>query len=132
MSLNTATPDTVKVLLPLPLADAYDYLPFQGSELSAGSIVSVPFGARQLVGVVWGKGDGTLPKAKLKTITALVDLPSLPGTCRTFIAWVAAYTVTPPGAILKMIFGSMRLLAPKKNDVFSLPQPAPDRARLAR
>jgi len=126
MNQSSATPDTIKVLLPLPLADAYDYLPFQGNAPSAGSIVSVPFGARQLVGVVWGKGNGTLPKAKLKTISALVDLPSLPDTCRAFIDWVAAYTVTPPGAILKMIFGSMRLLTPKKNDVFSLPQPVPD------
>ncbi len=119
-------PPTVRVLLPLPLADAYDYLPIPGNTLESGTIVSVPFGPRQMIGVVWGVGSGGVPTAKLKSITAPVDLPALPDASRAFVDWVANYTVTPPGAVLKMTFGSMKLLKPKKNDVFSLPQPKPD------
>lgn len=126
MTSNSATPATLKVLLPLPLAEAYDYLPLEGQELEPGTIVYVPFGPKQLIGVVWGTGSSHVPAAKLKAITSLADLPPLPDASRAFVDWVANYTVTPAGAILKMVFGSQKLLTPKKNDIFSLPQPDPD------
>src|SRR3990167_8637024 len=50
--------DTVSVLLPLPLAGAYDYRVPEGAILKAGAFVTVPLGRRRTVGVIWGKGAG--------------------------------------------------------------------------
>ncbi|HIJ62552.1 MAG TPA: hypothetical protein HPQ04_07670, partial [Rhodospirillaceae bacterium] len=48
------------VLLPLPLAGAYDYLaPDDGQPLAAGDFVRVPLGRRTVTGVVWGPAAGT-------------------------------------------------------------------------
>lgn len=121
-----APPATLRVLLPLPLANAYDYLPLQGTETPAGTVVDVPLGARVATGVVWGPGLGDVPAAKLKPIAALSSLPPLPEVTRHFVDWVAHYTLTPPGAVMKMVFGSMRVIAPKKADDYTCPQPDPD------
>jgi len=55
MNQPTSTP-TLRVLLPLPLADFYDYLPLieEGHELkpTLGSIVEVPFGSKQVMDIV--------------------------------------------------------------------------------
>ncbi len=128
-------PATLRVLLPVPLADAYDYLPMAGVEtpvgdtvaMPIGTVVDVPFGKRMLAGVVWGKGGGDVPAAKLKAIANITNLPSLPDATRRFVDWVAAYTLTPPGAVLKMVFGSMRVITPKKkDDEYTAPKFDPD------
>ncbi len=119
-------PTALRVLLPLPLAEAYDYLSLAGENLKPGTIVEVPFGPKQMVGVVWGSGPSSVPAAKLKSITGTPDLPPLPDVSRAFVDWVANYTVTPSGAVLKMVLGNLKRVAPKKNDNFSLPAPDPD------
>src|SRR5947199_244754 len=93
---------TVRVLLPLPLADAYDYSVPEGLKVAPGHFVIVPLGKRQTIGVVWGDGSGEVPPAKLRDI--LDVLPALPmaDPLRRFIDWVAAYTLAPPGAVLRM------------------------------
>ena len=53
-SVENTEPRTVKVLLPLPLADAYDYSVPDGLEVAFGHFVVVPLGKRETVGVVWG------------------------------------------------------------------------------
>jgi primosomal protein N' (replication factor Y) len=122
----TSSPATLRVLLPLPLADAYDYLPLAGQKPQPGVVVEVPLGPKTTVGVVWGPGEGGVPAHKLKVIFGPANLPPLPEASRAFVDWVAQYTVTPPGAVLKMVFGSMRLIKPKKNDDYSSPLPDPD------
>ena len=49
--------DQVAVLLPLPLAGAYDYLVADGMTVAPGDFVEVPLGGRALPGVVWGAGS---------------------------------------------------------------------------
>lgn len=122
----TKPPATLSVLLPLPLAEAYDYLPLEDASRAAGTIVDVPLGKKQMKGVIWGKGMGGVPESKLKPILRLLDLPALPDVSRRFVDWVAHYTVTPKGAVLKMVFGSPRLLELKKKDAISLSPPDPD------
>jgi primosomal protein N' (replication factor Y) len=119
-------PATLRVLLPLPLADAYDYLPLEGTVTPSGTVVVVPFGNKQTIGVVWGKGSGDVPANKLKPILALADLPALPDASRAFVDWVADYTLTPLGTVMKMVFSSLRLIESKKKDVYTCPQPNPD------
>src|SRR5437763_14953383 len=78
----------VRVLLPLPLPKARDYLVPEGAPEGAsegtsvgtsppepGSFVRVPLGQRSLAGVVWdGAGDG-LPEERLKPIIETLPAP---------------------------------------------------------
>ncbi|MFA5040512.1 MAG: primosomal protein N', partial [Bdellovibrionales bacterium] len=119
-------PKTLSVLLPAPLADAYDYLPPDGERPENGAFVEVPFGRRTMLGVVWGEGQGGVPETKLKSIIRTLPLPAVPDVSRNFVDWVAAYTLTPRGAVLKMMFGSSKLIEPKKKDSFACPVFNPD------
>jgi len=101
----------VRVLLPLPLAGAYDY--HAGDEaLGPGDFVAVPLAGREVTGVVWGEGSPDLPAAKLKTVNRRLPARGLPAVSRDFIDWVAAYTLAPPGAVLKMAMSVPAALEP--------------------
>jgi primosomal protein N' (replication factor Y) len=110
---------TVRVLLPLPLADAYDYSVPDGLDVAVGQFVIVPLGKRETLGVVWGEGTGEVAIAKLRDVIEV--LPALPmaDPLRRFIDWVAAYTLAPPGAVLRMAMSSPSALeAPKTELVY--------------
>jgi primosomal protein N' (replication factor Y) (superfamily II helicase) len=96
----------VRVLLPLPLAGAYDYRAEAERGLKPGDVVRVPLGRRQAIGVVWDndeKGGGdAVAGSKLKDVGARCDVPPMTEEMRRFIDWVAAYTLSPPGAVLRM------------------------------
>ena len=100
--LSYRSGDRVAVLLPLPLAGAYDYRVAGGMELAAGDFVEVPLAARTLTGVVWGPGSGAIAEAKLRPVRTRLAAPPLPAVSRRFVDWVAAYTVSAPGAVLRM------------------------------
>ncbi|OWJ56375.1 primosomal protein N' [Inquilinus limosus] len=105
---------TVRVLLPLPLAEAYDYAVPDGMDLAPGSAVEVPLGRLRRIGVVWGPGTGQVARARLKPVLHRFDLPPLPEVARTFIDRVARYTLSPPGAVLRMTLSSTGALEPPK------------------
>jgi primosomal protein N' (replication factor Y) len=92
-----------RVLLPLPLPEALDYLAPEGTSLpEPGSFVHVPLGQRSLAGVVWdGVGD-ELPEDRLKPIIETLPIPRLQPELRRFVERVAAYTMAPPGSVLRM------------------------------
>lgn len=94
----------VPVLLPLPLAQAYDYAVPEGWPVPPpGTIVAAPLGGRVLAGVVWdGPGDGSVPEAKLRPLAALLPVPPMTEALRRLIAFVARWTLAPPGAVLRM------------------------------
>ena len=94
-----STERRVSVLLPLPLAGAYDYSVPQGLNVAPGDFVAVPLGRRQLVGVVWGEGSGDIVDAKLKPIEEILPAPPLPDELRRFVDWTANYTLSAPGAV---------------------------------
>jgi primosomal protein N' (replication factor Y) len=79
---------TVRVLPPLPLADAYDYSVPDGLEVAPGHFVIVPLGKRETIGVVWGEGSGEVAPEKLRDIDDV--LPALPmaDALRRFVDWV--------------------------------------------
>ncbi len=106
--------ERVGVLLPLPLGGVYDYQVGDDLSLAAGDFVAVPFGRREAVGVVWGAGGGNVADAKLKDVTGRLDCPALPCVSRRFVDWVAAYTLSPPGAVLKMAMSVPGALTPPK------------------
>ncbi|MDR3441095.1 primosomal protein N' [Telmatospirillum sp.] len=95
--------DRVAVLLPLPLAGHYDYVVGPAQSLAAGDFVRVPLGTRHAVGVVWGAGSASLAIEKCRPTDGRLDVPPLPAASRKLVDWVAAYTVSPPGAVLRMV-----------------------------
>ncbi len=106
-----------RVLLPLPLSGAYDYLIPEGESLSPGDFVQVPLGRREALGVVWdplpeGEGETPLPLEKLKPVTARLGAPPMRAELRRFVDWVAAYTLSPAGAVLKMALSAPQALEP--------------------
>ncbi|MBS0550196.1 MAG: primosomal protein N' [Proteobacteria bacterium] len=120
---------TVRVLLPLPLADAYDYSVPEGLEVAPGAFVVAPLGKRDCIGVVWGEGTGEVPEAKLRDIVGI--LPALPmaDALRRFVDWVSAYTLAPPGAVLRMAMSSPSALeAPKTELVYRPAETSGDEA----
>ena len=123
----------VSVLLPLPLNEAYDYrLP---GHLSGppGSFVRVPLGRRELVGVVWGDGGGHVADEKLKDIRARLPAPPMTAPLREFIDWVAGYTLTPPGAVLRMAMNVPEALeAPRPRTAYRRGPIEPERMTAAR
>jgi primosomal protein N' (replication factor Y) len=102
------------VLLPLPLAGAYDYAADSDLALQSGDYVAVPLGSREVVGVVWGEASGEVEDAKLKPVAARLEAPPLPDSLRKFVDWVAAYSLSPPGAVLRMAMNVRGALEPPK------------------
>jgi primosomal protein N' (replication factor Y) len=93
----------VRVLLPLPLPTALDYLAPDGkAPPEPGSFVRVPLGVRRLVGVVWGGADGELPVERLKPVVEELPIPRMRPELRRFVERVATYTMAPPGSVLRM------------------------------
>jgi primosomal protein N' (replication factor Y) (superfamily II helicase) len=80
------------------LAAPLDYLSEQ--PLAPGTLVSVPFGKRQVPGVVWhGEPDGD-PAIELRTVsTALCSLPPLSANWRALVDFAAAYYQRSTGEI---------------------------------
>jgi primosomal protein N' (replication factor Y) len=104
-----------RILLPLPLEGAYDYVAPASLDLAPGNFVLVPLGRRVVPGVVWaaGEADG-IAAGRLKPIDSLLDVPCMTEPLRRFVDWVAAYTLTPPGAVLRMTMSVGEALLPAR------------------
>ena len=103
------------VLLPLPVGGAYDYLVPAELALRPGHFVVVPLGSRQVTGVVWGPASGRVAPEKLKNIIGLVDTPPMSDELMRLVDWAASYTVSAPGAVLRMTMSVPAALAPPKS-----------------
>lgn len=104
----------VPVLVPLPVPGAYSYAVPEGVHVEPGSVVQVPVGPRQLIGVVWdGENDDKLDPKKLRPITLAFDCPPLSKEMRDFIDWVASYTLSPPGLVARMAIRAPAALEPE-------------------
>ena len=104
--------ETVAVMLPLPLADPYDYKVPADLRLAAGDIVRVPLGPREINGVVWGAGTGKVAALRLREVRARLDVPPLSGAQQKFLEWVANYTLTPRGSVLRLTLSVPAALTP--------------------
>ena len=94
-------PDRVAdVLVPVAVDTAYSYKVPQHLALAPGDFVGVPLGTRETVGVVWELREAG--GGNLKSIIARHDLPPLPAKLRAFIDWLARWTLSPRGMVLRM------------------------------
>ncbi|TAL82653.1 MAG: primosomal protein N' [Beijerinckiaceae bacterium] len=88
------------VLVPVAIDQAYSYRVPKTLSLAAGDLVEVPLGTRMALGAVWSLRDGQ--GSNLKAIAARCDYAPLSGNLRSFIDWVARWTLAPRGMVLRM------------------------------
>ena len=110
-------PVTVPVLLPLALPAPYDYLLPKGLELEPGSFVVAPLGPADYLGAVWrrpaGAGPPKIEPNRLRAIIEVLDdVPPLPHVSLDFADWVANYTLSSPGMVLRMMMSASRAFSP--------------------
>jgi primosomal protein N' (replication factor Y) len=94
----------VDVLVPVALDRAYSYRVPDALDLAPGDIVCVPLGPREATAVVWAenpKPDIRLDN-RLKDVEEKLELPPLRPELRSFVDWVANYTVSSRGMVLRM------------------------------
>ncbi|MDR3422389.1 MAG: primosomal protein N' [Xanthobacteraceae bacterium] len=94
----------VDVLVPVALDRAYSYRVPEALELAPGDIVGVPLGAREATGVVWAENVKPNPRLdnRLKDVEEKLELPPLKDELRAFVDWVANYTLSSRGMVLRM------------------------------
>ena len=95
-------------------AGLYDYAVPDGMALAPGDIVRVPLGPRDLWGVVWGAALGEVPPDRLKPVAERSWAPPFAPALRGFLDWVADYTLSPPGAVLRLALPVPEALAPER------------------
>jgi primosomal protein N' (replication factor Y) len=105
------------VLLPYPFPGPFDYLVPAGLDLAPGDYVAAPLGTREVLGVVWGPGTGDVADSKLKPVSERFDAPPMPESHRKFLDWVAAYTLSPLGTVLRMSLTAPRALEPPRSSI---------------
>ncbi len=93
----------LRVALPVPLPRLFDYLPPTGVDaavVAIGQRIVVPFGARELCGVVVGHGESEAG-IEAKYALALPDAESLlQGELLASLQWLASYLHAPQGEVL--------------------------------
>src|SRR5215472_2021689 len=93
----------LRVLLPVALPAAPDYLASADMTPPApGSFVRVPLATRNLIGVVWEGAGCEVPAERLKPVLDILPVRPLRAELRRFVERVAAYTMSPPGMVLRM------------------------------
>jgi len=138
----TEIPICVAVLLPLALDGPYSYLvphdENEGKNVGVapppGTFVIVPLGPRQVLGVVWDRLSGPPPDpARLRPIHTIVDTPPMPENLRKYVDWLAKYTLSQPGMVLRMSMRVPEALEPEKTVTgYRLTGPPPGRMTPAR
>lgn len=104
-SLIMPAPPVLKIALPVPLYQYFEYRPPQGAafeRIQTGVRVRVPFGRRILTGIVVEKcSRSSLAPDKLKTILEILDAePVFDPVLKKLLFWVARYYQQPPGEVL--------------------------------
>jgi primosomal protein N' (replication factor Y) (superfamily II helicase) len=106
----------VDVLVPVALNQAYSYRVPRGMEIKPGDVVAVPLGPREVVAVVWAENANPDPRLhnRLKDIGERLDVPPLTQELRTLVDWVANYTLSARGMVLRMCLRMGENLGPER------------------
>lgn len=93
---------TLQVALPVPLPRLFDYLPPQGASptVAIGCRLKVPFGNRELIGVVAGHGQVEDSQGLRQALAWCDTAPLLQGELWQSLQWLARYTHAPLGEVL--------------------------------
>ncbi len=98
--------ELLRLAIPTPLRRLFDYLPpadTDSSRLQPGLRVRVPFGKRELIGVLVAvTQESELPRTRLKRALEILDqTPPLPPHLFQLAQWAAGYYQHPPGDALQ-------------------------------
>src|SRR6267378_6014678 len=106
----------VDVLVPVALDQNYSYRVPRGMDLKPGDVVCVPLGPREAVGVVWAENPNPDPRLhnRLKDVGEKLDVPPLKEELRSLVDWVANYTLSPRGMVLRMTLRMGEHLGPER------------------
>jgi primosomal protein N' (replication factor Y) len=126
-------PAAVPVLVPVPAEAPYTYAVAAGQSAVPGAIVRVPLGPRMVAGIVWDGEAGNVDARKLRPIDHVFDCPPIPAAMRRFVDWVAAYTLSAPGFVARMILRAPEAFDPEPwIPALKLADARPDRMTEAR
>ncbi len=92
----------VQVAIPTPLYRLFDYTWSSDAPIVRGTRVSVPFGRRQVIGIVLGALASTdVPVSKLRAVQRVHDCdPLIPEDVMTLLCWASRYYHHPLGEVL--------------------------------
>ncbi len=124
----------VDILVPFALDQAYSYRVPDGMALEPGDVVAVPLGPRSVMGVVWAENPSPNPRIhnRMKDVDEKLDILPLKSELRKFVDWLAEYTLSPRGMVLRMCL-RMGDLGPERERVgVRLAGPPPQRMTPAR
>ncbi len=104
---------TVSVLVPVAVARAYTYGVPDSMTLEAGDVVAVPLGPRTVLGVVWDGAPDDVPAKKLRDVAEKLD-GHIGEKMRRFVDWIADYTLSHRGTVLRMLLRVPEAFGPEK------------------
>src|ERR1700757_551824 len=112
----TSAARVVDVLVPVALNQAYSYRVPRGMELKPGDVVCVPLGPREVIAVVWAENNNPDPRLhnRLKDVSEKLDVPPLRDELRKLVDWVANYTLSARGMVLRMTLRMGEHLGPER------------------
>jgi primosomal protein N' (replication factor Y) len=123
----------VPVMVPMPAERPYSYQVPDGMTVRPGAIVRVPLGPREVAGIVWDSAAESVDPKRLRPISQLFDCPPIDAETRRFVEWVAAYTLSPPGMVARMLLRAPAAFDPEPwLEGLKLSGTAPDRMTEAR
>ncbi len=104
------------MLVPVALNQTYSYRVPRGMELKPGDVVCVPLGPREVVAVVWAENANPDPRLhnRLKDVGEKLDVPPLKEELRCLVDWVANYTLSARGMVLRMALRMGENLGPER------------------
>lgn len=94
---------SIRVALPVPIPHYFDYLPPETGAPPTeviGCRIRVPFGKRELVGIVVAEGRDSTQRPLRPALAWIDQTPLLTGELASSVHWLARYTHTPLGEIL--------------------------------
>ena len=89
------------VLIPVAIDTAYSYRIPPELDLAPGDFVVVPLGTRETLGVVW-EARAAAGGDNLKPVRHKLDWTPLRQPLRRFVDWLAQWTLSPRGMVLRM------------------------------
>src|SRR6476619_7237113 len=113
---SAASTGVVDVLVPVALDQTYSYRVPRGMALAPGDVVCVPLGPREVVAGVWAENAKPDPRLhnRLKDVSEKLDVPPLKPELRALVDWVANYTLSARGMVLRMTLRMGENLGPER------------------
>jgi primosomal protein N' (replication factor Y) len=84
--------------------------------LKPGDVIGVPLGSREVLAVVWADNANPDPRLhnRLKDVSEKLDVPPLQPELRALVDWVANYTLSARGMVLRMCLRMGEHLGPER------------------